>query len=449
MPRGNGMFIVPTYKAGLTQIFPSLVKGLEGQGFYKDLHYFIGRKPPKSWKWPEPYQPPKKYDNYIIFWNGCGINLISHDKKDDGRGLNTDFEIGDESALLDKKKLDANTLPTLRGSNKRAFKDVGLWCSRLHATSMPLTQQGQWFLDMEEACKKEPQKIHFLAADCRFNMENLHPDYIENARTTTLKWIFEAEYLNIKPRQIKGGFYPLLSEDKHTYDDFDYTYYDKMGLEEDCRGDADLVASQPFILGVDWGAAINCLVTNQNIDNELRALKSMYVLGDNQEVQSDLFAKFIRYYRHHKTKTIYMYYDNTGNNDTGLDKYNRAQLAQKQLRAAGWTVYLRTIGGRNPSHNSKHTLWNLILQEKDSRFPKFRMNKTNCKELWISMFNATAKAGKNGEVHKDKSSERSTIIPRQHATDLSDAEDHVIYGMFKDILSGFGRSLPGSTFYTQ
>ena len=446
MIRSNGMMIAPTYKSFLTQILPSLVRSFEQQGLFKDLNYFIGRKPPKNWKWQHPYQPPDDYSRYIIFANGSGMNLISHDKSDDGRGLNTDWEIGDESALLNKAKLDSNTTPTLRGSNRTAFDGNPLWCSTLHCSSTPLTPEGQWFIDMEEAANRDPDNMFFFSCDCRFNMENLHPDYLKEAKATTLPYIYNAEYLNIRPNQIKGGFYSMLSPKVHTYSNYDYSYYQNLSQEEDCRGDADLVKGRPLTLGVDWGAAINCLIACQNLPGEFRALKSMYVLGENKEVQSDLFDKFDRYYRHHDNKTIYLYYDNSGNVQNGIDKRTRAEMARDQLRKHGWNVQLMTVGGKNPAHDAKQLLWAALLEEKHPRLPKFRMNKSNCRDLYLSMFNAKAIPGSKGEVKKDKSSERSTIILRQHATDLSDAIDAPIYGLFRKILRGGGSAIPDSTF---
>jgi len=446
MPRSNGLFIGPTYQKILTQILPSFILGMERMGYYQNLHYFIGRRPPKSWKWPMPYQPPQKFDKYIIFYNGTGINLISHDVPGDGRGLNTDFEFGDESALLDVNKLNENTLPTLRGSNKKAFKKSPFFRSRVHVSSTPLTPKGRWFTDMQEAGDLKPKKIKFISADCRFNMHNLGKGYLEDAREVTIPWIYNAEYLNVRPKQVKDGFYPLLDEDIHTYNRFNYDHYVTIGQSQDCRGDADLVKSKPLIVGVDWGAAINCLVVNQHIGRELRALKSMYVLGDDKKVQSDLFDDFHNYYRYHKTKDIFLWYDNSGNNETGITKLTRAQQVQKQLTTLGWKVRLMTVGGRNPEHEKKHVLWNLMFKEDNSQLPAFRMNRSNCRELWVSMSNAQTKQGRNGEVKKDKSGEnRGSSIERQFATDLSDAEDAVIFGMFKHKLHSFGGYLPGIT----
>lgn len=442
MPRSNGNFIGPTYQKLLTQIMPSMIQGLEMQGLFQNLHYFIGRKPPKSWKWPVPYQPPQKYDKYVPFFTGMGMNMISHDVTGDGRGLNTDFEVGDESALLDKNKLDENTLPTLRGSNKLAFKNKPLFVSRLHVSSTPLTSKGQWFTNMEQEAYNNPHKVSFISADSRFNAHNLSDTYLDDARSSTLPWIFDAEYLNIRPNKVKDGFYPLLDEDRHTYEGFNYDHYHQVGQSIDCRGDGDVFPNMPLIIGVDWGSTINCLVTTQHIDREIRALKSMYVLGDNKEVQSDLFDQFHNYYKYHNNKSIFMWYDNTGNVHTGITKLTRAQMAKQQLEKLGWSVRLMTVGGRNPYHGKKQLIWNAILKEDNNRLPSFRLNKSNAKDLWISMTNAQAYQGRTDEIRKDKSGERKNNVNRQHATDLSDAIDAIIYGMFKESLSNLGNSLP-------
>lgn len=448
LPRANGMLIGPSYQKILTQILPSMIQGLEQQGLYQNLHYFVGRRPPKSWKWQMPYQPPNKFDKYIIFWNGTGINLISHDVPGDGRGLNTDFEIGDESALLDKHKLDENTLPTLRGSNKQAFQSKALFASRVHTSSTPLTQKGKWFVDMEQVAMEQPDKVKFLSADCRFNEHNLRDGYLEDAKAVTLPWVFDAEYLNIRPRQIKNGFYPLLDEDTHGYNQFDYSYYLTLGAEVDCRGDEDLTASVPLIVGQDFGAEINCMVVCQEVGQEFRALKDFYVLGENKMIQSDLVDKFAHYYRHHPTKRVYLYYDNSGNNLTGITKLTRAEQTATQLRAKGWQVYLRTKGGRNPDHYKKYLLWVALLGGKHPRLPAFRINQSNCRDTFISLRNAAAKEGRNGEILKDKSSEKSKTIDRQHATDLSDAIDMPIFGMYSHLLNRTATTVPPTQIHT-
>jgi hypothetical protein len=447
MPRGVASYIAPTYQKMLTEMLPSTFLGLERQGFHKDLHYFVGRRPPKSWNWPLPYQPPERFDHFISFWNGFGIHLISQDVTGSGRGLNLDAELSDESALLDKSKMDATTSPALRGSNKKAFKDCHLFGSRLHMSSTPLTPKGKWFIGMEIEQFQNP-KVKFIKADSTANIENLRDGFLEEARRTTHPTIYQAEYMNIRPRQILDGFYPLLDEEKHGYNAFDYSYYSEIGKAIDCRGDADLNRKGPMVLGVDWGFNINAMVACQHTGRELRALKSFFALGDQRETQDDLADKFCKYYRHHEDRTAYLWFDHSGNLSTGVTKGTRAELFKKRLESHGWRVQLMTRGGRNVEHERKHVLWNMLLKEDNGRMPVFRINLSNARELWVSMSNAQATQSTDDAVQKDKRSERSRAkdASREYSTDLSDAIDTVVYGMFSHFLNDYGAALPETRF---
>lgn len=443
LPRSNNLLIGSTYQQILTRTLPATIFGLEMQGLFQGLHYFVGRRAPASWKWPTPYQPPSDHKKSIVFWTGAVYNLISQDVKGDGRGLNADTAIADEAALLNKEKLDSDTRPTIRGSNLQAFKANKLFKSELYASTTPLSPEGKWFVDAEERSIAERQ-LRFLKATCVVNQHNLPEDYLDKARKGSIPWIFEAEYLNKRPRFVKDGFYNLLDEDLHCYNDYNYDHYTEMGQQPDCRGDNDLVPGLPLVLGVDWGAAINCLTVNQNVTsmNEFRTLKSMHVLGDNQQIQDDLLRKFHDYYKHHDTRVIYMHYDATGNLRTGNTRTTRAEQARKLLIGLGWQVNLMTNYNTNPQHELKYLLWQMLLREDNYRLPKYRMNKSNCRDLFISMRNAQTRNGRNGEVKKDKRSESSKTISRQHATDLSDANDQPVWNLFRHALHGIGEALP-------
>lgn len=451
MPRSTGLLIGPSYQFLLTRILPSLVQGLEMFGIYKDLHYFVGRRPPRSWRrsWGNAYQPPEEYNRYITFWNGMGVHLISQDVSGDGRGLNVDWIDGDEAALLDPRKLQENTDPTLRGTRKQAFEDCYLFGSRFYTSSTPLTPEGQWFTEYEEKALADPKSITFIAATCRYNQPNLRKGYLEEARRDAYaEWVYLAEYENKRPRFTKDSFYSQLDSDIHCYtpgaDGLDF--YERIGHTGDCRGDADLVKGTPLVLGVDWGAAINCLTVNQHLRslNEYRTLKSMYVLGEDQKMQDDLVRDFHAYYQPHQAscKTIYLWYDASGNHRTGNTRVTRAEQARQLLRSLGWEVNLMTPGHFNPMHDDKYRLWEIMLRGDTNVLPRYRMNKLNCKELYMSMRFAKTAPGRNGEIKKDKSSERSGKVQRQHATDLSDANDTPIFGMFYHLLRHVTSSLP-------
>jgi hypothetical protein len=457
LPRSTGLFIGPNYQFILTRIVPSLVQGLEMFGLYEGLHYFIGQQPPQKWRnyWGRAYQPPKNYQRYITFFNGLGAHLISHDVKGDGRGLNTDWIDGDEAALLDPNALQENSGPTKRGTNTAEFYGKPMFGSEFYTSSTPLTEDGQWFVNQEEQAMLHPRRIKFISATCKHNLHNLRPGYLEDAQLNAYsQWKYDAEYENIRPQFTKNGFYGLLNPKVHYYsthhDNYDFYKPSREQLlktKGDCREDADLVRGQPLIGAADWGAAINALVVNQHLKslNEFRALKDFYVLGENQEMQDDLADHFADYYEYHDCKVMYLYYDNTGNNKTGNTKKTRAEQFRDRLAGRGWKVYLMTKGGSNPLHDSKHHVWETILKEDRPWLPRFRINKWNCADTITSMRFAKTKPGRFGEIQKDKSSERSSKIQRQHATDLSDAIDTPIYAMFKHQVQRAATSLPDSS----
>lgn len=446
LPRGAFQWEVPTYQKFLTEIIPAFIHALEMQGLYKDLHYFIGRRPPARWNWPEPYKPPLRYDNVITFWTGFQINLLSQDVPGAGRGLSTDGRFADEAVMLSKKKLDEDSGPSIRGSNAKAFLNKRFFDFRMMASSTALTPAGAWFIQREEQAQLAPDRHRFIRANCMQNilLGYLKPDYLTEARRTCIDvTTYNAEYLNIRPRFVRNGFYALLDEDRHAYTRFNYAHYgNQVGAVADCRGDDDLTPSLPLILGADWGSAINSLVVCQSLQGEFRALKNFFSLGSAGETQDDLFRRFNDYYRHHATREVWMWYDATGNASTGNTKLTRAQQAETQLVSLGWTVRRMSLTGTNPRHFEKYQLWEALLQEKHPRLPRFRVNRQNCKELWVSMSNARTKHGQQGEVKKDKSGERHDNPNRQHATDLSDAIDQPVFGMFNQMLKQFGEPLP-------
>ena len=458
LPRSTGLFIGPNYQFILTRIVPSLVQGLEMFGLYEGLHYFIGQQPPAKWRssWGKAYQPPKKYDRYITFFNGVGAHLISHDVNGDGRGLNTDWLDGDEAALLDPNALQENSGPTKRGTNTSQFYGKPMFGSEFYTSSTPISEDGQWFVEQEEQALLNPKRIKFISATCRHNLHNLRQGYLEDAKLQAYsQWKYEAEYENKRPQFTKNGFYGLLNPAIHhysvTHDNYDFYQPNREQLikqKADCREDADLVKGQPLIGAADWGAAINCLVINQYLKsiNEFRAIKDFYVLGEDQKIQDDLADDFAHYYQYHDTKVMYLWYDATGNNQTGNTKKTRAEQFRDRLRGHGWTVNLMTVGGSNPLHDKKHMVWEAILREDRPWLPRFRINKWNCSDTCTSMRFANTKPGRDGEIKKDKSSERSKKISRQHATDLSDAIDNPIYGMFRDLIRRSVSALPAPSF---
>lgn len=441
MPRSNNFIVGETYQQILTRTLPSTIAGLERLGLKKDIHFFVGRRAPRKFKWDEPYQPPLNYDKAIHFYTGAVYALISQDRVGSGRGLNTDSGIGDEMNLLKKDQLDFDVMATMRGSDPR-LKGRKKYRNTLFVGTTPLTAAGKWVFQKEKDAMIDPAQTLYLRASSRENIKILGEDWFRDMKRTMPKYLYDAEIENIRPANVDDGFYPLLNEN-HFYTNFNYDYYDsiKPGVvvkSVDSRGDRDVDDRAPLEISVDWGASINSMVVCQQFGDEFRVLKEFFV--KSPKILDALFnEEFIPYYQHHKKKEILFWYDRNGNSKVANSDMSFVEQARKLLEKAGWEVTLMSRG-LDPFHQDKYILWNALLGESNVRMPVIRINKANCPYLIVSMQNAPAKDIKG--IQKDKSSERKKDLPQEEATHLSDAIDIVVFGKFWELMDSSGLWLP-------
>lgn len=439
MPRGKFFLVGETYTQILTRTLPSTIRGLELLGYFKDIHFFVGRKPPKNLKWLEPYEPPSSYDHCLYWHTGAVFDLISLDNKNSGRGLNTDGGIGDEAALLDYEMLFANALSTNRG-NGRIFGAEPLHHSVLFASSTPLTQKGKWLIEMEEQAKISPEKIFYLRASSEFNRLNLGDEWFEENKRILPDIIYNAEILNIRPGKVENGFYASLNSSVHYYTSSNASYLDSIGYtfaldgEIDCRLDDDFIRDMPIDIAFDYGASINCMVCEQEVGDESRYINSFYV--KSPELVTEVVKLFCKYYAHTNCHEVNYYYDHTAQGtDAGRSK-SFAEIVVEAFIAEGWIVYQHYIG-QAPGHDHKYKFWSAALKETDHRLPKFRFNSIRCKYLIMSMEGAGILQGKNG-FEKDKRPERNKKLDQAETTHHSDAADTLAYGKYSNRLVGRG-----------
>jgi hypothetical protein len=434
MPRASVAIACETYVQALTRTLPSTINGLAMMGYHKDIHFTVGKRGPKNW--PEPFEPPLDYKHSIHFITGTVFDLVSQDRAGYGRGRNVDFVMGDEAALLNEEQLGTDVLATNRGNIKR-YPKCKFHHGTVFTTTHALTPRGRWVYKYRELAMKKPLEYFYLAASARENVANLDEGYFQMMKEMLTEWLYNVEVENQEITQITDGFYPLLNEDKHTYTNFNYKIYDSLGSEistktVNCDGDADLDPSLPLLISVDWGAAINVMVVAQMQGNTLRFLKSFFV--KSPKILDHLFEEeFMPYYLKHKitNSDIFFWYDRNGNSRFGNSDRTFFEQARDILHNQGWNIKGMTRGA-DPPHDRKFNLWNKLLSERYDRIPKIRINRHNCRELLISMCKAKAK-DQNG-IHKDKSSERSKTILREHATDFSDAADILVFGLFNNYL---------------
>jgi hypothetical protein len=447
MPRSTGVMAAQSYAQIKTRTLPSTISGLEQLGYYKDLHYVVGKKPPKTWNWPEPYEPPLDYTNCMYWYNGAVMLFISQDGgAASGRGLNIDWIVGDEAALLDEEQFQTDVLLTNRGNEERKaiypdgtwklFKDCHLHHSITLATSTPVTAKGNWIFKYEEQAKLNPKEVLFLSANAYVNRKNLGEQYFKNAKAIMPDFLYRAEILNERMKQVETCFYPKLDEKIHCYNQsFDNNYYQQLMSNDKptCLGDADLNPLEPLIIGMDWGGHINCLVVAQDKGHELWFVKNFYV--KHPEIIDHLIKEFCDYYEAHQNKHLFFYYDPSGNNIQANSTMTYADQVMNQLMKRGWAVQSMTNWNKQEDHSLKHLLWVNIMNEENYDYPGVRFNSNNCRELLISMQNAPTVRGGKDAIRKDKSSERKKGMDQAHATHFSDAADVIVVGMFSHKLS--------------
>lgn len=430
MPRAKCGIVGSTYQQLLTRTLPSTIEGLELLGFKKDVHYFVGKKPPPSWKWDEPYQPPLNYDNFIIFYNGTGFQLISLDNSDSGRGLNLDAVVGDEAALFDKEKLDYNVLLSNRGNIHR-FSHTWLHHSELFLSTTPLSISGRWFIQLEELARKNPKEYFHLIAESTYNVENVGWDYFKNLQRKLTKIAYEAEVLCIRPGRAQTGFYPSFNEQHHTEEVSNDKFIHDLNYNiEKLRGripDADVLPTQPIDVACDYGAKINSLVAGQQRNGPYRIINSLFVKSPSTVM--DLAQEFCDYYSWHQNKTINYIYDHTAEYRDAVRTTTFADEFTKVMEANGWTVN-RIYVGQAPLHSTKYIFFDILFREENQLLPPIKINRVNCKYLVISMLQAGAKEGRKG-IEKDKSPEKRVGAIDEETTHLSDAFDTLVFFKFK------------------
>ena len=69
MPGSITGFVGANCKRVLTNTLPSMLIHWENWGFKRDLHWCVGRKPPKSWGWGEPIFEPDNWENILSLYN--------------------------------------------------------------------------------------------------------------------------------------------------------------------------------------------------------------------------------------------------------------------------------------------------------------------------------------------------------------------------------------------
>ena len=437
MPGASFALVGSTYQKILSETLKTTKNGLTLLGIYEGYDYVVGKNGAK-YGFAEPIYAPDKWENTIHFSNGVIFQLVSLDRPNSGRGLNSFGVIGDEAALFDPKKLFDNVKTTNRAKEAR-FANASLLGAEIYASSTPMTKKGRWFTDMEEVAKRKPKKYAFIKASALINKQNLREEWFEEMKDeSTSDLHYNAEILNIRPKEILNGFYPQFKP-AHCYTDYDNEYLEGIAnnytkTSFNCKQDNDIDKERSLILSIDWGTFLSAVVS-QKFPNKYKVLKEFWASqsSESRDIE-DLVNDFDKYYASLPHKVIDLYYGHDGNakvrkgtNETYGD------LLVRLLESKGWTVYDRSKRKAVAPHNDKYLLINMMFKGSSSRYPNIEINEHNCPNLIIGLERAEASEGKNG-IQKVKKDERNASMKQEHTTHLPDAFDIPIWEIYKELL---------------
>ncbi|MCL2142575.1 MAG: hypothetical protein FWH46_06890, partial [Methanimicrococcus sp.] len=282
----------------------------------------------------------------------------------------------------------------------------------------------------------------FAITSSLMNIDVLGIDYFKDNSNPEInpKHVFRTSFLSIKPLSVDEMFYGQLKE-KHFYRaTYNYDYVDSFyGGQENvkkhttCLRDTDIDYHSPLHVSLDFGNMISMVIA-QRYEHEIKIINEFHVLIP--DILDDITALFCDYYEPHRKKMIYLFYDRSGNNHMSNSRKTYAEHTQSALQSRGWAVQLMSVDQGNISHSAKWILINDMLAETNTeRYPTISINEDNCKCLKSSLNMAPSEKYK-GAIRKVKKSEKLPLqrLPME-STNMSDAFDYIIWGLFRQLLS--------------
>lgn len=479
MPRSSGGIVGATYKQVLTRTLPATLHALNRLGYREGVHYFVGRKAPKTSGFAEPYIKPRSWDYYIHWYNGSVNPIISQDIPYSSNSLTLDYWVADEGKTLNHEKLVNETIPA--NSGLPYFKDCHLHTGYTLVSDMPTTKQGMYLLD--EKAKMDPdvlrliesiifkiyeaieygtnsahfkRKIATLTKELNYyrreltlfvvfnildNLEIVGERYVEDMYRNLPPFVFKTALLSMIIRNTSGGFYAAIDESLHYYRSYDNSYLNEFRSDYgdidwkraadqtfDCNQDSDINVDKPLCIALDTNININWLVVGQPDYNKniLNTIKSFYV--KSPRMLTELCNEFADYYSPLPNKEVIFYFDHTflqGKSGNSREAFH--ETISRVLSDRGFYITPKYIG-QAMKHPEKHKLIDDGLKGLRGLFPKF--NQPNNETLLHGMEQAMTVVNSRG-WGKDKSGEKKPDTPQdpvEFRTDGGDAFDTLYIG---------------------
>lgn len=503
MPRSRLVWVADTYVNARANVIPKLIEGwVEYKGWREGVHFVVDERPPSSFDLP--YSPLVTYKNTISIFNGCNTQLGSLDQMSGLAGGSYQHAFGDEVKYHDKKKLDT-VLPALRGYH--AFAHSPFYRGTTFTTDLPNLSKGDfdWIMDTETNMDVEQIKLayqcgsvlneinhkikkafdrrdkeamrklikqrerwmvrwykarynstFFIVVSSLVNLDILTPGYIYD-NLEALGWEeFKQSVLSFKSQLEEGDrFYTGLGQHHFYQDGILNDYVQSFGIKDAFEANSLMLRhidhNAPLDCGVDFGKMIS-MVIGQELGPYFYALKNIFTLVPESSLE--LGEKFRTFFKHHKNKILYMYYDRSGNQyessgrDWATEVKNHIEF-DAQGNRTGWKVVLMSKEQATIYQSQEYFFMKQVFQQTVKGLPGVKIDQYQCKELKSSMelsklqTKQDTKTGKT-TIHKDKSSEKLPLkkLPLQ-STNFSDAFKYLMYRKkWADLVKRRSFSLP-------
>lgn len=491
MPGSVGALLSPTYGKLLQNTLPAVSKSLQRWGYFRDIHYVIGRKPPKALNFAKPHTEPFDYSYSMTWYNGSTLILVSFDRPMSVNSMSLDYIKGFEAKFLNPDKIREEVNPALRPSGG-SYADCPWYLGKLFTSDMPNLKSGNWLFENEKLMDKELVKgiralneeiMHWTAMKRKNPLSKHYDDKIlslsrkrsmlrgnlhyykeafpfDNAEILTPDWyksqerelpaiIFNTAILNKRLKGPQHKFYSAYNEKIHTYESSNTHYLESLdynfrkSVDNTSMKDGDVETNKPLCIGLDYNSAINNICTGQQKDRQMRTLSTKYVKTP-KKIQ-ELIQEWCNYYKYQICRDVIYYYDHTAVATFATSDESYKDTVVKILEQNGWHVNEVHIG-QAFKHEAKHLIIDKALKGDETYlFPQF--NKSNNEYLLVALENTGVKQGKTG-FEKDKSAEKledTLENPDETKTHVTDAWDTLYIGMtfFPQIVTG----VPIPTFF--
>ncbi|WP_333862565.1 hypothetical protein [Sphingobacterium sp.] len=318
----------------------------------------------------------------------------------------------------------------------------------------------RWNERWHEMRRKPECQTLFMVNSSYVNIDILSPEYMEDALADDMGDV-EPALLSIEPK-VKANvrFYSQLSAIHFYQDGLDTVWAERFNFinKADCRELKYLDLNSPIDIGVDFGNMISLVIGQHEVaKNIYRLLKFMYVIP--KEWIPELAAKFKEYFEPHRNKTIYYYYDRSGNNYQKQGVDHASELAHaiefniddngKEV-PSGWRVIPMSKTQGIIPQQEEHSFMQKIMSGAVQGLPTLLIDFWQCKEIRLSMeltrtIYVTNKAGVK-QIKKKKTSEKlpAEKLPTE-STNPSDAAKYILMRpLWRDIAKRYNTSNVGT-----